>query len=203
MRGSHSISTPSLDKGLPSESTTDGRGLNPLRLLPSTSVIDGLIRYYFESCNWIYRFVNQTAFLHSWHRIKSGHSDDRIIMATVSVIMAVAVYYLPSGHSLLETLPESRNQLYLKFYDITQTILRSRPMESNTYTLDLVELHLIRCHFLTLRKTNAEEIWAVKEELLRIGTAMELHHDPGMLRRDHHQSERRRWAWWNIILLER
>lgn len=71
------------------------------------------------------------------------------------------------------------------------------------YNLELVELLLVRSHYLTLLKDDSEEIWTAAGELVRIGTAMGLHRDPGKWRMHRDIAERRRWAWWHIILFER
>jgi hypothetical protein len=141
--------------------------------------------------------------MHAWERFKAGNYADRIVLSTACVIMAVAVYYLPPRHPLLQTMAESRDELGQKFYDVMRTALQRRQVESRAYTLELVELLLIRTHYLTLKKTDSEEIWSVRGELLTIGTAMGLHRDPGRWKMHRDVAERRRWAWWHIILLER
>src|SRR5215472_17132086 len=62
-----------------------------LALLPSLDVIDGLIDYYFSYCNWIYRQINDSVFMQNWIKYKSGASSDRLVLATASCIMGVAV----------------------------------------------------------------------------------------------------------------
>ncbi len=174
-----------------------------LALLPSLEIIDGLINYYFEYCNWIYRHVNQPSFLHYWGRYKSGAQADRIVLATACAIMGIATHYLPVRHPLLESLGETHEEIGLKFFDVSTSSLLRHTAETKKYTLELVELMLIRTHFLTLSKTDSEEIWHVKGELITIGTAMGLHRDPGRFRMSRDLAERRRWAWWHIFLLER
>jgi hypothetical protein len=174
-----------------------------LAMLPSLDIIDGLINYYFEYCNWIYRHINQPAFTHNWERFKNGSSADRVTLSIVCMIMAVAVHYLPVQHHLLEGFQETHDEVGHKFYDIARTAHQRRLAESKTYTLDQIELMLIKCHYLTLSKTDSEEIWHVKGELVTVGMAMGLHRDPGKWRMHRDVAERRRWAWWHIILLER
>ncbi|KIK65721.1 hypothetical protein GYMLUDRAFT_39227 [Collybiopsis luxurians FD-317 M1] len=191
------------------EPTNDFPSLTPeydrdlLALLPNVEVIDGLIAYYFEYCNWIYRHINQSAFTHNWDRFKSGLNSDRIILSTACVIMAVSAHYLPPQHSLLETLTETHEQLGQKFFDVSTQALHRRQQESKSYTLDLVELYLIRTHYLNMLKNDSEEVWHIRGELVTIGTAMGLHRDPGKWRMHRDVAERRRWAWWHIVLLER
>lgn len=174
-----------------------------LALLPSVDIIDGLITYYFEYCNWIYRHINQASFLHHWERYKNGSSPDRTILATACAIMAIATYYLPTQHRLLEGFPESHEELGLKYFDVSSTALQRRQADTKTYSLDLIELLLIRCHYLTTAKRDSEEIWHAKGEIVTIGTAMGLHRDPGKWKMHREVAERRRWAWWHILLLER
>ncbi|ESK93582.1 nucleus protein [Moniliophthora roreri MCA 2997] len=174
-----------------------------LGMLPSLDVIDGLISYYFEYCNWVYRHVNQPAFSQNWERFKSGQSADRITLATACTIMAIATHYLPAGHSLLEGFSETQEQMGQTFFEVSKLSLERRRQETKAYTLDLVELRLIQVHYQVLLKTDSEEIWAGRGELVTIGTAMGLHRDPGKWRMPRDVAERRRWAWWHIILLER
>lgn len=171
--------------------------------LPSIEIMDGLVTYYFEYCNWIYRHVNRPAFTTAWERFKTGASADRITLATLCNVMAVAVHYLPPNHHLVSDLGESHQELGRKFYEVMRTALNRHRAECKTYSLELVECLLVRCHYLTLSKTDSEEIWTVRGELIAIGTAMGLHRDPLKWRMSREVAERRRWAWWHIILLER
>lgn len=171
--------------------------------LPQWRVIDGLVSYYFEYCNWVYRHVCQSTFLAAWSRFKSGHSPDRLILATVCVIMAISVFYLPERHPLLENIVETHEQLGDKYYSVMIKALGRYQAENRTYSLELVELLLIRCHYLTLSKTDCEEVWTVRGELVSLATAMGLHRDPRKWKMSREVAERRRWAFWHIILLER
>ncbi|KAJ7781666.1 fungal-specific transcription factor domain-containing protein [Mycena metata] len=174
-----------------------------LAVLPSVDIIDGLISYYFEYCNWIYRHVNQVSFTQNWERYKNGSSPDRTVLATACAIMASATYYLPAQHRLLEGYPETHEELGLKYFEVSTTALHRRQADTKTYSLDLIELLLIRCHYLITSKRDSEEIWHAKGEIVTIGTAMGLHRDPGKWRMPRDIAERRRWAWWHIVLLER
>ncbi|KAF8639937.1 hypothetical protein AX17_001187 [Amanita inopinata Kibby_2008] len=175
-----------------------------LTMFPPLNVADGLIRYYFDYCNWIYRHVNEQSFTQQWERFKTGASGDRIVLATAFIIMAVATYYLPARHPLLETfVSQSHEEISQKFYELSGTALQRRKAETRSYTLELVELLLIRCHYLTLSKRDSEEIWHIKGELISVGSAMGLHRDPGKWKMPREVAERRRWVWWHIVLLER
>ncbi|KAI0299005.1 fungal-specific transcription factor domain-containing protein [Multifurca ochricompacta] len=171
--------------------------------LPHASVIDGLVDFYFEYCNWVYRHVNHRAFMTAWARYKSGARADRIVLATVCMIMAVTLHYLPAGHELLRALPSDVEELGTRFYNVMRLAFQRKQSESRAYTLELVELLLVRCHYLTFSKIDSEEIWHVKGELVTIATAMGLHRDPGRANMLSEVAERRRWAWWHIILFER
>ncbi|KAI0079750.1 hypothetical protein K474DRAFT_565198 [Panus rudis PR-1116 ss-1] len=180
-----------------------------IALLPPIYTVDGLLEYYFEYCNWIYRHVNQSAFLAGWERFKSGVDGNRIILAIVCILIALTVRYLPPGHSLLASLTGTCEEIGRKYYDAMLEALNRyhhtlrREGHGKGYTLDLVELLLVRCHYLTFAKEDPEETWSVRGELVSMGTAMGLHRDPGHTRFSRPVAERRRWAWWHIILLER
>ncbi|KAF9535023.1 fungal-specific transcription factor domain-containing protein [Crepidotus variabilis] len=174
-----------------------------LALLPSLDIIDGLIKHYFEYCNWIYRHVNQASFTHQWEKYKSGAKADRIVLATACAMMSIATHYLPARHPYLEGFLESPEELGTKFFSVSTTSLQRHTADTRKYTLELVELMLCRAHFLTLAKTETEELWHARGELITIGMAMGLHRDPGRFKMSRDLAERRRWAWWHIVLLER
>ncbi|KAI0356673.1 hypothetical protein OH77DRAFT_1400488, partial [Trametes cingulata] len=175
--------------------------------LPPVAIIDGLIQYYFEYCNWIYRHVNEAWLLAAWDRYKNGKHGDRIALATVCILIALAARYLPPRHALLQGIPETPEEIGTKCYGIMREALQRYRADAvspgRSYSLELVELLLVRCHYLTFAKEDPEETWSVRGELVTIGTAMGLHRDPGSTRFEKTVAERRRWAWWHIILLER
>ncbi|KAL5512772.1 hypothetical protein ACEPAG_3038 [Sanghuangporus baumii] len=175
-----------------------------LAQLPAIHVIDGLVDYYLNFCNWMYRHVYPPTFTASWNRFKECASADRLMLATLAVVMAVAVRYLPEQHALLSALPGvSREDIGERFYMVGCEALTRYRAESRQLSLELVELLLIRTHYLTLSKNESEEIWSIRGELVSIGTAMGLHRDPDKWRMHREVAERRRWAWWHILLLER
>ncbi|KAI5124760.1 hypothetical protein M0805_005394 [Coniferiporia weirii] len=174
-----------------------------LALLPQLHIIDGLIDFYFENCNWMYRHVCPKSFLLAWGKFKTGQFSDRLVLATLCVIMALAIRYLPERHALLSSLPHGHEELGERYYAIARDALGRYRSESRSLSLELVELLLIRTHYLTLSKNDAEEIWAIRGELVSMGTAMGLHRDPERWKMPRELAERRRWAWWHIILLER
>ncbi|KZP13066.1 hypothetical protein FIBSPDRAFT_140494 [Athelia psychrophila] len=174
-----------------------------LNLLPSFDIIDQLIDYYFEYCNWIHRHIDQPTFTQAWSRFKGGMSPDRIVLATVCVLLAVAVQYLPAEHIILESIAETHEDLGYKYYDVMRSALQRQSLEPRVYTLELVELLLLRAHFQSLCKTDSEEMWIVKGELMSIALAMGLHRDPDMWHMPRQLAERRRWCWWGLIALDR
>ncbi|PCH41592.1 hypothetical protein WOLCODRAFT_119266, partial [Wolfiporia cocos MD-104 SS10] len=178
-----------------------------IRLLPPIETTDALISYYFSYCNWIYRHVNEQAVLAGWARFKAGQSGDRIVLGTVFILLALAICYLPPGHALLGALPGPRDEIARKYHAQMRIALKrhrdSAESLTRTYTLALVELLLVETHLLTFAKEDPEEVWALAGELVSVGTAMGLHRDPGKHKFDRAVAERRRWAWWHIILFER
>ena len=174
-----------------------------LTLLPQLHIIDGLVDYYFEYCNWNYRHVHPRSFQSAWARFKAGYSADRLVLATLCVIMGVAIRYLPERHALLASLPHTHEELGQRYYEIARDALARYRADCRTLSLELIECLLIRTHYLTLSKDQSEEIYAIRGELVSIGTAMGLHRDPDKWHMPRDVAERRRWAWWHIILLER
>jgi len=178
-------------------------------LLPPIHIVDGLIEYYFEYCNWIYRTVNEPAFMSGWTAFKTGANGDRIILCTVCILIALTVRYLPPGHALLLSLQGTVEEIGSRYYGVMLEALHRyteaarKEGQGKGYTLGLVEMLLVRCHYLTYAKEDPEDTWNCRGELVSIGTAMGLHRDPGKSKYDRAVAERRRWAWWHIILLER
>ncbi|KZT13112.1 uncharacterized protein LAESUDRAFT_30175 [Laetiporus sulphureus 93-53] len=174
--------------------------------LPPINTVDEMVAYYFSYCNWIYRHVNEPALLDGWACYKEGQSGDRVVFATVCVLIALAVCYLPPGHALLAGLGASE-QLAQKYNGLSQTALQryraDAESRTRTYTLGLVELLLAQSHYMTFAKEGPEEVWALGSELVSVGMAMGLHRDPGKHRYERTLAERRRWAWWHILLFER
>ena len=138
----------------------------------------------------------------AWVGYKSGAGADRIVLATVCMIMAVALHYLPADHELRRALPPGTEEIGKRLYSIMRLALQRKQAESRGYSLELIELNLIRIHYLMILKTDYEETWHVKGELVNVATAMGLHRDPGkeVL---FEVAERRRWAWWNVLIIER
>lgn len=175
-----------------------------LAQLPAIHIIDGLVDFYLSFCNWMYRHIHPESFKASWSRFKEKASANRLTLATLSLVMAVAVRYLPEGHALLTALQHrDREEVGELFHHVACEALSRYRTESRSLSLELVELLLIRTHYLTLSKNESEEIWSIRGELVAIGTAMGLHRDPEKWKMSRELAERRRWAWWHIILLER
>lgn len=128
---------------------------------------------------------------------------DRVVLATVCVMLGVAVQYLPSQHIILESIAETHEDLGYKYYDVMRSALQRQSLEPRVYTLELVELLLLRAHFQSLCKTDSEEMWLVKGELMSIALAMGLHRDPSMWHMPRQLAERRRWCWWGLVALDR
>lgn len=177
-----------------------------LDLLPGLADIDSLIGYYFQYCNWLWRYVNHAAFMKAWTRYKTGGSTDRLALATACCVIAIATFYLPEDHALRNALAPPENddeQQGDLFYNVAMQVLARHQKENTKYSLELVEFHLARCHHLTLSKKDTEGVWAAKGELITMATAMGLHRDPGKWKMSRDTAERRRWAWWHIIHVER
>jgi hypothetical protein len=175
-----------------------------INLLPPPDTIDQLIEVYFTYSNWVFRYVNQPAFTKAWARFKAGECPDRIVLATVCMIMAVAVQYLPRQHPLLEILAgDTVDELGLRFHDVMLSALQRHSLEPQNYTLEYMELLLIRCQFHSLCRADSEEIWSVRGSAISVALAMGLHRDPGRWKMSREVTERRRWTWWNVLTLDR
>ena len=127
-RASTSGSNPDTDAD---DAPTDvARGFDDdlLAQLPAIHVIDGLVDYYLNFCNWMYRHVYPPTFTASWTRFKDCASADRLVLATLAVVMAVAVRYLPEQHSLLSALPAGSREVR----NPGQTLIKLNRSDSST-----------------------------------------------------------------------
>jgi hypothetical protein len=175
-----------------------------VNLLPPFDTIDQFIDYYFEYCNWLYRHLNQPAFTTAWARFKAGQCPDRIVLATVCMIIAITTHFLPRRHPLLNICAgETNEESGRKYHSIMLSALQRYSMKPQAYTLELMELLLLRCQFHTLSRTDSEDIWSVRGEAISVAVAMGLHRDPGRWNMSKEVAERRRWAWWHVLIVER
>ncbi|TFY52298.1 hypothetical protein EVJ58_g10098 [Rhodofomes roseus] len=173
--------------------------------LPDHNTVEYLINHYFEYCNWIYRFVHEQTIRDAWRRFRNGQSMTRVELATVCAVIAITIRYLPLDHSLFSLLRGGPIELGHTYFKVSCDLLERHreitPMH-RTYTLDLVELVLAQTHYLIFSEKRREEVWILCGELLTITTAMGLHRDPQNVL-PVELAERRRWAWWNLMLVER
>ncbi|KAH9950111.1 fungal-specific transcription factor domain-containing protein [Amylocystis lapponica] len=183
--------------------------LDLLALLPSIQTIDRLMQYYFENCNWIYTLVDEASFLASWSRFKSGQCGDRVILCTVVMIVGLTFLYLPDDHELRAdfTVTCTATELCEQYYVVVRTALRRLQDEAGNltsiYTVEMVQLLLIKLHYMTFARDDPEEAWSLHGILLNIATAMGMHRDPCTLGHTPSMVGRRRWLWWRILFLER
>lgn len=173
--------------------------------LPDHNTVEYLINHYFEYCNWVYRFVHEPTIRDAWKRFRNGQPMSRVELATVCVVIAITIRYLPLDHVLFRTLRGGAIELGNTYFKVSCDLLerhREITPTHRTYTLELVELVLAQTHYLIFSEKRREEVWVLCGELLTITTAMGLHRDPqNAFPVD--VAERRRWAWWNLMLVER
>ncbi|KZT74053.1 hypothetical protein DAEQUDRAFT_720917 [Daedalea quercina L-15889] len=173
--------------------------------LPNENTVEYLINHYFEYCNWIYRFVHEPTIRDAWRRFRNKQPMSRVELATVCVVIAITIRYLPLDHALFRTLRGGAIELGNTYFKVSCDLLerhREITPTHRTYTLELVELVLAQTHYLIFSEKRREEVWILCGELLTITTAMGLHRDPQNVF-PFEVAERRRWAWWNLMLVER
>lgn len=209
----HEVLSVLLDPRIPrtsiSASGSSPRDLDILALLPDLSIVDNLINFYYESSTWENRYLNYEAFMSTWSKFKNDsdfqsiYNNDRIFMATVFLIMAIAALYLPSRHQLIAPLNTHPSDLAENYYNQSCILLQRYRMERHPYTLEFVELLLLNTHYQLVTKERCEDLWSSRGELVSVATAMGLHRDPSMWKLPKEEAERHRWAWWNILLTDR
>lgn len=173
--------------------------------LPDQNIVGHLINHYFEYCNWIYRFVHEPSIRDAWKRFRTGQPMSRVELATVCVVVAITIRYLPLDHGIFHTLRGGAIELGNTYFKVSCDLLerhREITPTHRTYTLELVELVLAQTHYLIFSEKRREEVWVLCGDLVTITTAMGLHRDPQNAF-PVETAERRRWAWWNLMLVER
>lgn len=180
------------------------RNLDLLAKLPDVPIVDGLLKHYFENCTWLNRHLNQRSLQTAWTRFKVSTCTDHLTVSILFVVLAISLHYLPKSHSLAAQLNGGTVSLCEEYYqNSTIALERERANGSKVPTMELVELHLLRACYLSISKVDCEEIWTIRGEVMSIALSLGLHRDPGKWRLSQEQIERRRWAWWNVLQLER
>lgn len=180
------------------------RNLDLLAKLPDVSIVDGLLKHYFENCTWLNRPLHQRSLQTAWTRFKVSTCTDHLTVSILFVVLAISLHYLPKSHPLTAQLNGGIGSLCEEFYqNSTIALERERTNGPKVPTMELVELHLSRAVYLSISKIDCEEIWTIRGEVMSIALSLGLHRDPGKWRLSQEQIERRRWAWWNVLQLER
>ncbi|KAL5636973.1 hypothetical protein ACGC1H_000823 [Rhizoctonia solani] len=180
------------------------QNLDLLAKLPDVPIVDGLLRHYFENCTWLNKCLNEPSLQTSWTRFKVSTCTDQLTVSILFAVLAVSLLYLPRNHPLLTQLGGNANMLSEEYFqNCTVALDRHRATGPKVPTMELVELHLLRASYLSISKVDCEEIWTIKGEVMSIALSLGLHRDPGKWKLSKEQMERRRWAWWNVLQLER
>ncbi|KAJ1308597.1 hypothetical protein OPQ81_004295 [Rhizoctonia solani] len=180
------------------------QNLDLLAKLPDVPIVDGLLRHYFENCTWLNKYLNEPSLQTSWTRFKASTCTDQLTVSILFVVLAISLLYLPKGHPLATQLGGNVNILSEEYFqNCTIALERHRATGPKVPTMELVELHLLRAGYLSISKVDCEEIWTIKGEVMSIALSLGLHRDPGKWKLSKEQIERRRWAWWNVLQLER
>ncbi|KAG8693062.1 hypothetical protein FRC08_009345, partial [Ceratobasidium sp. 394] len=179
------------------------QNLDLLAKLPDVAIVDGLLKHYFENCTWLNRYLNQPSLQTSWTRFKISTCTDHLTVSILFVVLAISLHYLPKSHPLAAQLNGAHSLSDEYYENSTIALERQRANGPKVPTMELVELHLLRAGYLSISKVDCEEIWTIRGEVMSIALSLGLHRDPGKWRLNHEQIERRRWAWWNVLQLER
>ncbi|KAF8760303.1 Nop protein [Rhizoctonia solani] len=180
------------------------QNLDLLAKLPDVSIVDGLLRHYFENCTWLNKYLNEPSLQTSWTRFKASTCTDQLTVSILFAVLAISLLYLPKAHPLVTQLGDNVNLLSEEYYQNSTIALdRHRATGPKVPTMELVELHLLRAGYLSISKVDCEEIWTIKGEVMSIALSLGLHRDPGKWKLSKEQIERRRWAWWNVLQLDR
>ncbi|KZV62328.1 hypothetical protein PENSPDRAFT_758810 [Peniophora sp. CONT] len=164
------------------------------KVLPNRDIVDGLIDFYFERCTWIFKHIDRISFTTRWQQYKSGAGTDPMALAGAAIISCIAVYYLPPNHALARTLDlyhfenampgtihanaarlDRADALAMEWYKAFFEAPKSSRSGRRISTMDELEVHLARTHFLAMSKIDTEEMWALRGTLVSAALAMGLH----------------------------
>ncbi|EJU06461.1 hypothetical protein DACRYDRAFT_97901 [Dacryopinax primogenitus] len=180
--------------------------LDLLSALPDVNIADRLINYFFENCTWVHVYIHPNSFLPNWERFKSSTCTDHVLLATIFIVLALAVLYTSPTDPVLAQLgpQQTASQIASNYYNSSCNALnRHRQGSENSPSLELIEYMLLRTQYLVICKDDCEDVWHIRGEVLSYATALGLHRDPGRWRLNAETVERRRWAWWNVLALGR
>ena len=79
------------------------------------------------------------------------------------MVMVLTVLYLPAGHELLCALLPNIEELGAHYHNIMRLVLQRKQTENRAYALELVELFLIRSHYVMVSKQTAKRSGMLKE----------------------------------------
>jgi hypothetical protein len=171
--------------------------------LPSVDLIDRLLEYYFQNCSWITCYIHASVFMPRWAQYKTCKEPSAVTFGTVCEIIAIVAKCLPVGHPLYAELGRSGSEMHKQYHDVLLAADGYHPfIHPHFYSVDLVELLLVRIHYAMITGAQSEDMWSLCRDLVTVGTSIGLHVDPGAAL-DAANTERRRWAWWNLLAIER
>ncbi|KZS97727.1 hypothetical protein SISNIDRAFT_405563, partial [Sistotremastrum niveocremeum HHB9708] len=207
-RGSHDSIPEVVEPGSP-VSSLDEKGPEGELLdnLPEWHVVDRLIEFYNDNCTWMNMYILRSTLRNAWERFKSTGKKSRVTMALISTVIAISIQFLPPRDPLFDSLRQeaiaSIAELSDWYYEQGCRALVLHESHTRLASLDLVELYLVQIFYLGISKNHAEEIWRIRGCLISAALALGLHRDPSKWQMQQAMAERRRWAWFNALRIER
>ncbi|KAF8308536.1 hypothetical protein DL93DRAFT_2100582 [Clavulina sp. PMI_390] len=175
--------------------------------LPNHEVLfEHLIHFFFESCTFFMAMLNQNLWLEEWRLERArGDKSNILTLGTVYLIAAIALSHLPENDPIGGLLPKELNvnELGQRWYAASRRCIAQYRSLRAPPSLPYVEHLLLRCHYLYISQTIPTGSWAGKGDLNAAVLALALHRDPGNWKISPVEIERRRWAWWNFVSLDR
>lgn len=163
--------------------------------IPSTAVVDELIRLYFTTFESCYRILHYPSFQADYESYLHQPLENESFFPVLLLVISAA--------GVLHSDADVRREITIKvpaWIYICQGWL-SAPLEKDRLTLRGIQ---ISCLLLLVRQVNrigADIVWISTGSLLRMAMQMGLHQDPMSLKRDMdlRQVELRRRLWFTIL----
>ncbi|KAL4967487.1 putative C6 transcription factor [Aspergillus stella-maris] len=166
-----------------------------LNSLPERSVIDELVRMYFDTFESCYGIFCHDSFMVEYAASMNSpeSTDDPFVLSTL-LIATVAGPMCANDDTRRQIAINARGWI-----DIAQTWL-SAPLEKNRLTIQAVQIHCLMLLSRQVNQIGADLVWISAGSLLRMGMQVGLHQDPDLLGEMRFQDrELRRRLWYTIL----
>ncbi|XRM39645.1 hypothetical protein ABZX51_002992 [Aspergillus tubingensis] len=174
----------------PPQSYANGSSMSYIPALLDSSVIDGLVRAYFEHVNVDFPVLHEASFLENYDRWRfAPQAVDRAWVCTLLCVLILGRRINPLGTA------ETQQQ---KWWTHVESLLPSIIFTSSIQSIQALMLAALHLH-----NTNHRDVcWTLTGAAARIAVAIGLHRDDIVCEGPRLARELRRLLWWTLYSFE-